>query len=169
MKVKEERFCDVTFTFPDSPAGQGQVVKAQKNALIANSPVFEVHILPRMLLLPILLMPGPIRGGFLRCILRVCPDRGHRAQVHEGAPSVYLHQVVESPERLLCQVPIPRFLPLLSLRQAFEMLYLARKYLIEDLENYTKNFILNNKQTLAGVTDVFLYLEMNVKVKSLKI
>ena len=60
----------------------------------------------------------------------------------------------------------PRFLPLLSLRQAFEMLYLARKYLIEDLENYTKNFILNNKQTLAGVTDVFLYLEMNVKVKA---
>ena len=49
------------------------------------------------------------------------------------------------------------------------MLYLARKYLIEDLENYTKNFILNNKQTLAGVTDVFLYLEMNVKVISLKI
>ena len=46
------------------------------------------------------------------------------------------------------------------------MLYLARKYLIEDLENYTKNFILNNKQTLAGVTDVFLYLEMNVKVKA---
>ena len=46
------------------------------------------------------------------------------------------------------------------------MLYLARKYLIEDLENYTKNFILNNKQTLAGVTDVFLYLEMNVKVKT---
>ena len=43
MKVKEERFCDVTFTFPDSPAGQSQVVKAQKNALIANSPVFEVH------------------------------------------------------------------------------------------------------------------------------
>ena len=57
-----------------------------------------------------------------------------------------------------------RFLPLLSLRQAFEMLYLARKYLIEDLENYTKNFILNNKQTVAGATDVFLYLEMNVKV-----
>ena len=44
------------------------------------------------------------------------------------------------------------------------MLYLARKYLIEDLENYTKNFILNNKQTVAGATDVFLYLEMNVKV-----
>ena len=41
-QVKEERFCDVTFTFPDSAAGQGQVVKAQKNALIANSPVFEV-------------------------------------------------------------------------------------------------------------------------------
>ena len=52
----------------------------------------------------------------------------------------------------------------MSLRQAFEMLYLARKYLIEDLENYTKNFILNNKQTVAGATDVFLYLEMNVKV-----
>ena len=46
------------------------------------------------------------------------------------------------------------------------MLYLARKYLIEDLENYTKNFILNNKQTLAGVTDVFLYLQMNEKVKT---
>ena len=44
-KVKEERFCDVTFTFPDSTAsGQGQVVKAQKNALIANSPVFEVNV-----------------------------------------------------------------------------------------------------------------------------
>jgi len=65
--------------------------------------------------------------------------------------------------RGLLQFIFTRFLPLLSLRQAFEMLYLARKYLIEDLENYTKNFILNNKQTLAGVTDVFLYLEMNVK------
>ena len=43
------------------------------------------------------------------------------------------------------------------------MLYLAKKYLIEDLEAYCKNFILNNKQTLAGVTNVFLYLEMNVK------
>ena len=68
----------------------------------------------------------------------------------------------------LCIPSISRFLPLLSLRQAFEMLYLARKYLIEDLENYTKNFILNNKQTLAGVTDVFLYLQMNEKVKTRK-
>ena len=53
-KVKEERFCDVTFTFPDSAAaGQGQVVKAQKNALIANSPVFEVLVDINMLLKPI--------------------------------------------------------------------------------------------------------------------
>ena len=74
----------------------------------------------------------------------------------------------QSPECLHCQVSMSRFLPLLSLRQAFEMLYLARKYLIEDLENYTKNFILNNKQTLAGVTDVFLYLQMNEKVKTRK-
>ena len=61
-KVKEERFCDVTFTFPDSAAvGQGQVVKAQKNALIANSPVFEVLVVDQnMLLKPIEFVPGPI-------------------------------------------------------------------------------------------------------------
>ena len=76
--------------------------------------------------------------------------------VHLGPNNIQLNALIV----------IYRFLPLLSLRQAFEMLYLARKYLIEDLENYTKNFILNNKQTLAGVTDVFLYLEMNVKVKA---
>ena len=76
--------------------------------------------------------------------------------VHLGPNNIQLNALIVN----------SRFLPLLSLRQAFEMLYLARKYLIEDLENYTKNFILNNKQTLAGVTDVFLYLEMNVKVKA---
>jgi len=130
-QVKEERFCDVTFTFPDSAAGQGQVVKAQKNALIANSPVFEAQF----------------EGGFSDASSEFVPIEDTEPKYMRG----------------LLQFIFTRFLPLLSLRQAFEMLYLARKYLIEDLENYTKNFILNNKQTLAGVTDVFLYLEMNVK------
>ena len=61
MKVKEERFCDVTFTFPDSTAaGHGQVVKAQKNALIANSPVFEVNAVATNVARTNFLVPGPI-------------------------------------------------------------------------------------------------------------
>ena len=61
MKVKEERFCDVTFTFPDSTAaGHGQVVKAQKNALIANSPVFEVNAVATNVAGNFFLVPGPI-------------------------------------------------------------------------------------------------------------
>ena len=61
MKVKEERFCDVTFIFPDSAAaGQGQVVKAQKNALIANSPVFEVNVIATNVSRTNFLVPGPV-------------------------------------------------------------------------------------------------------------
>jgi len=125
-QVKEERFCDVTFTFLD-----GTAVKAQKNALIANSSVFEAQF----------------DGGFSDASSEFVPIEDTEPKYMRG----------------LLQFIFTRFLPLLSLRQAFEMLYLARKYLIEDLENYTKNFILNNKQTVAGATDVFLYLEMNVK------
>lgn len=130
-QVKEERFCDVTFSFPNAAGKQGQVVKAQKNALIANSPVFEAQF----------------EGGFADASSATVP-------IEDTEPK-YM--------RCLLQFIFTRFVPLLSLRQAFEMLYLARKYLIDDLENYCKNFILNNKQTLAGVTNVFLYLEMNVK------
>jgi hypothetical protein len=140
-QVKEERFCDVTFTFP---GGQGQVVKAQKNALIANSPVFEVC---KTSLSYNYLWQAQFEGGF----------------ADASSDSVPIEDTEPKYMRGLLQFIFTRFLPLLSLRQAFEMLYLARKYLIEDLENYCKNFILNNKQTLAGVTDVFLYLEMNVK------
>jgi len=130
-QVKEERFCDVTFTFPSAPGPPRQTVKAQKNALIANSPVFEAQF----------------EGGFSDASTGCVPIEDTQPKYMRG----------------LLQFIFTRFLPLLSLRQAFEMLYLARKYLIPDLESYTKNFILNNKQTAAGVTDVFLFLEMNVK------
>ena len=49
------------FTFPDSTAaGHGQVVKAQKNALIANSPVFEVNAVATNVARTNFLVPGPI-------------------------------------------------------------------------------------------------------------
>ena len=44
--MKEGRCCDVTFSFPHcvaSPTSPVPTVKAQKNALIANSPVFEAQ------------------------------------------------------------------------------------------------------------------------------
>ena len=43
--MKEGRCCDVTFSFPDCITFNSTVptVKAQKNALIANSPVFEAQ------------------------------------------------------------------------------------------------------------------------------
>ena len=45
-QVKEGRCCDVTFSFPNcvtSISSSIPTVKAQKNALIANSPVFEAQ------------------------------------------------------------------------------------------------------------------------------
>ena len=43
--MKEGRCCDVTFSFPDCITFNSTfpTVKAQKNALIANSPVFEAQ------------------------------------------------------------------------------------------------------------------------------
>jgi len=133
-QVKEGRCCDVTFTFPhcaSSPSATIPTVKAQKNALIANSPVFEAQF----------------EGGF-------SDASSEEVAILDTEPK-YM--------RCLLQFIFTRFVPLLSLRQAFEVLYLARKYIIQDLESYCKNFIMNNKKSLAGVTDVFQYLEMNGK------
>jgi len=133
-QVKEGRCCDVTFSFPHcvaSPTSPVPTVKAQKNALIANSPVFEAQF----------------EGGF-------SDASSEEVAIMDTEPR-YM--------RCLLQFIFTRFVPLMSLRQAFEVLYLARKYIIHDLELYCKNFIMNNKKSLAGVTDVFQYLEMNSK------
>ena len=60
----------------------------------------------------------------------------------------------------------PRSVPLLSLKQAFELLYLGDKYELHELKSYCNNFILHNKRSLGGVPDVFTYLEMNEKCQS---
>ena len=133
-QVKDGRCCDVTFCFPHCVANDTAAVptvKAQKNALIANSPVFEAQF----------------EGGF-------SDASSEEVAILDTEPR-YM--------RCLLQFIFTRFVPLLSLRQAFEVLYLARKYIIHDLETYCKNFIMNNKKSLAGVTDVFQYLEMNGK------
>ena len=65
--------------------------------------------------------------------------------------------------RSVFQFIITRFVPLLSLNQAFEVLYLAKKYFIEDLVSYCEDFIINNEQTVYGVPDIFSYFEMNQK------
>ena len=59
-----------------------------------------------------------------------------------------------------------RSVPLFSLKQAFELLYLGDKYELHELKSYCNNFILHNKRSLAGVPDVFTYLEMNEKCQS---
>jgi len=133
-QVKEGRCCDVTFSFPHcSTTDLATIpkVKAQKNALIANSPVFEAQF----------------EGGFSDASSEDVP-------IMDTEPK-YM--------RCLLQFIFTRFVPLTSLRQAFELLYLARKYIINDLEIYCKKFIMNNEKRLAGVTDVFQYLEMNGK------
>jgi len=133
-QVKEGRCCDVTFSFPHcvvSDFPSVPTVKAQKNALIANSPVFEAQF----------------EGGFSDASSEEVP-------IMDTEPK-YM--------RCLLQFIFTRFVPLLNLRQAFELLYLARKYIINDLETYCKNFIMRNEKRLAGVTDVFQYLEMNGK------
>jgi len=133
-QVKEGRCCDVTFSFPHcvvSDFSTVPTVKAQKNALIANSPVFEAQF----------------EGGFSDASSEEVP-------IMDTEPK-YM--------RCLLQFIFTRFVPLLNLRQAFELLYLARKYIINDLETYCKNFIMRNEKRLAGVTDVFQYLEMNGK------
>jgi len=133
-QVKEGRCCDVTFSFPECVGPNTSLVptvKAQKNALIANSPVFEAQF----------------EGDF-------SDASSEEVAILDTEPK-YM--------RCLLQFIFTRFVPLLSLRQAFEVLYLARKYIIHDLETYCKNFIMNNKKSLAGVTDVFQYLEMNGK------
>ena len=123
--------------------------------------------MPQMFLELIFWCQAQFEGGFSDASSEFLPIEDSEPKYMRGLLQ-FIFTRYQSPECLLCQISMSRFLPLLSLRQAFEMLYLARKYLIEDLENYTKNFILNNKQTLAGVTDVFLYLQMNEKVKTRK-
>jgi len=133
-QVKEGRCCDVTFSFPNcvtSISSSIPTVKAQKNALIANSPVFEAQF----------------EGGFSDASSEEVPIMDTEPKYMRG----------------LLQFIFTRFVPLLSLRQAFELLYLARKYIINDLATYCKNFIMRNERRLAGVTDVFQYLEMNGK------
>jgi hypothetical protein len=127
-QVKEERCCDVVFSFPRHG---GVLVKAQKSALVANSPVFEAQL----------------EGGFTDATSDQIP-------VEDTEPK-YM--------RCLLQFVFTRFVPLLSLTHAFQLLYLSRKYLILDLEQFCKTFILNNKQCVAGVPDVFLHLQMNEK------
>ena len=150
LKVTEERCCDVTFSFPhcaSSATSSIPTVKAHKNALIAKSPVFEVQF----------------EGGFsdasceefhildtepkyMRCLLQFIFTRWFTTK------TIRIEHLFTF-----------RFVPLLSLKQAFEILYLARNYIIHDLKEYCKHFIMNNEKKLAGVIDVFQFLEMNGK------
>ncbi|XP_023329971.1 uncharacterized protein LOC111702495 [Eurytemora carolleeae] len=63
----------------------------------------------------------------------------------------------------LIQFVFTQFIPLLSLKQAFEVLYLANKYLIKDLDKFCRNFIINNKAKKTLPKDVFKYMELNQK------
>jgi len=136
-QVKEERCCDVVFRFPGaattSTAPVPQVM-AQKNSLIANSPVFE----------------AAFEGGYAESISRT-------VDIVDTEPKYF---------KCLLQFIFTRSVPLFSLKQAFELLYLGDKYELHELKSYCNNFILHNKRSLAGVPDVFTYLEMNEKCQS---
>lgn len=136
-QVKEERCCDVVFRFPGaattSTAPVPQVM-AQKNSLIANSPVFE----------------ATFEGCYAEAISRT-------VDIVDTEPKYF---------KCLLQFIFTRSVPLLSLKQAFELLYLGDKYELHELKSYCNNFILHNKRSLGGVPDVFTYLEMNEKCQS---
>lgn len=65
--------------------------------------------------------------------------------------------------RSLVQYVFTQFVPLLSTLQAFEVLYLANKYMIKDLEKFCRNFIINTKTRKNSPKDIFKYMELNVK------
>jgi len=85
---------------------------------------------------------------------------GNFADVSEDIP---IYDTEPAFLRCVFQFIFTKFVPLLSLNQAFEVLYLAKKYFIEDLVSYCKDFIMRNEQTVYGVTDIFSYFEMNQK------
>jgi len=85
---------------------------------------------------------------------------GSFADVNEDIP---IYDTEPAYLRCVFQFIFTKFVPLLSLNQAFEVLYLAKKYFLEDLVSYCKDFIMRNDQTVYGVPDIFSYFEMNQK------
>jgi len=64
----------------------------------------------------------------------------------------------------MLQYLFTQFVPFLNLRHAFEVLYLAKKYMIKDLEQFCRSFIIKKKSKESSQPeDIFKYMELNLK------